>query len=582
MPSNRLTRHSSASERSAVARATGSLSTRWIEGWSNPGFITRGINLTPFARAVVTTRGSTLPVMIPFESITKTWGDTIEIWSAWARNAWMLSSPRRYQSDSSARPCVVAAASARTRKNGVTTGSASTPLLGHHPKTMVAADLVDPALAANDGAPARHGIERGAPEHSGEGLAAGGDRTRIGASGRGDVPVLTPFLDVAPHIVEPERIGRLLPDRMGLAARVGAIPADIADGVAAGGGTAPVGVFPLRLAGQSIAEAVVEQVEPGHEGLRVVPGDLLDRAAAAAGLEKAGVVPHHGLPLRLGDGVLPHVEAVPDGHLAARCDHRAALAGIAPHLEAAGRNRYQLDLRIGVLTGAAEQRRFARQLSDLVLELPGIRGVHLLEQRLDLSGRREVRQLGIGKAEVVLVHPGAGLHPSGLLEGGNGLRRSSERVVADPETAGRFRIRLDLEGLLVGLRRPLEVGSILGIPAVEVAQAPVGFKQPGVERDGPLVCLDALDLRVVPLGIAPGLEQLDGLVEVLVALFERRQRRIRGLLGEKREANERGDERDPRSFRGFHGDLHSSGNAQNPGQNRHLDAHGRPGRTLAF
>ena len=41
------------------------MSTRWIVGWSKPGFITSGMSFTPFARAVSITRGSTCPRIAP-------------------------------------------------------------------------------------------------------------------------------------------------------------------------------------------------------------------------------------------------------------------------------------------------------------------------------------------------------------------------------------------------------------------------------------------------------------------------------------------------------------------------------------
>jgi hypothetical protein len=45
-------------------------------------------------------RGSREPVMMPLLSSEKTCGETMEIWSAWARKLSVLDSPRAYQRDS--------------------------------------------------------------------------------------------------------------------------------------------------------------------------------------------------------------------------------------------------------------------------------------------------------------------------------------------------------------------------------------------------------------------------------------------------------------------------------------------------
>src|ERR1043166_3610216 len=117
MPSRCCWRHSSASDARARVRAVGSVSTRCSDARSKPGFITSGTSFTAFSRAVATRRGSSSPRITPLESITKTCGETIEIWSAWARKAWRLASPRTYQRDSRPWASILAARRHRpTRK----------------------------------------------------------------------------------------------------------------------------------------------------------------------------------------------------------------------------------------------------------------------------------------------------------------------------------------------------------------------------------------------------------------------------------------------------------------------------------
>src|SRR5262249_45607564 len=83
--------------------------------------------------------------------------------------------------------------------------------------------------------------------------------------------VLTPFPDVAEHVVEPPRVGRLLTDGVRLSARIVLMPRNVLRFTMPWlGASRPGGVFPLRFRRQPILPVVRE-----HPGFAVEPGELL-------------------------------------------------------------------------------------------------------------------------------------------------------------------------------------------------------------------------------------------------------------------------------------------------------------------
>src|SRR5262245_49177955 len=82
--------------------------------------------------------------------------------------------------------------------------------------------------------------------------------------------VLTPFPDVAEHVMEPPRVGRLLTDGVRLAVRIVLMPRNILRlAMSWLGASRPAGVFPLRFRRQPILPVVRE-----HSGFAVESGEL--------------------------------------------------------------------------------------------------------------------------------------------------------------------------------------------------------------------------------------------------------------------------------------------------------------------
>jgi len=131
--------------------------------------------------------------------------------------------------------------------------------------------------------------------------------------------ILAPFVDIAAYVVEPPRVGPLLPDGthpsiVGPRPCVARQLPGVVPKVEPGGGAGTAGVLPFGLAGEgeSPPGLLVQLLE---ELLAVIPARL-DRKLRS--LEEARVGVHYGFPLLLRDLVLPNVEALRDRHVVCR------------------------------------------------------------------------------------------------------------------------------------------------------------------------------------------------------------------------------------------------------------------------
>ena len=164
--------------------------------------------------------------------------------------------------------------------------------------------------------------------------------------------ILHPFPDVPAHVVQPQLIGLLLPDRMGLVPAVIEIPGD---GIQLRTPSilvpltlpsAPRGILPLRLRRQPIpfSRQGIQFLEKRFD---VFPTDALNGTLCAA-LEATRVLAHDGIPQRLGH-LIPADLKVADPNLMDRFFVRIALTLISrtPHPEYSAPDGYHLFLEVG-------------------------------------------------------------------------------------------------------------------------------------------------------------------------------------------------------------------------------------------
>ena len=75
--------------------------------------------------------------------------------------------------------------------------------------------------------------------------------------------------------------------------------------------TGTAGIFPLRFSWQAVVTAPFPITELVQKGLRIVPRNRVYRMGGR--LEAAWMMVHHGVPLRLGDQILPQIKGLADG-----------------------------------------------------------------------------------------------------------------------------------------------------------------------------------------------------------------------------------------------------------------------------